>query len=285
MKPIVPSTPTPQPSAKTDSIDSDKKGPADGDDAFAHFLKDTKDTHSRSSTQDETPPGLLAAHAHAHAHLQVDVAALTANALLATRSRAVAAPARPTPTVAAKTLKEPSTATHSELRAPSTHKMAKTDDDARHQDDDRSQAPSLVPSSSSILTADPLAAPEALASGPREVTDAAALLEDPALHVSLDLNNAVVVVDGLRIRLATHDGGAAVTVTGKQAEAVVDRQLELRQALRIEGLTLHSVETAHASTDTSNDRRGKGVVDVDETLRRSTGNNVAYEQVAVRVIA
>ena len=111
------------------------------------------------------------------------------------------------------------------------------------------------------------------------------LIDDPAMHVSLDLNTAVVVLDGLQIRLSTHDGAAAVLVSGNHADVVVDRQLELREALRTEGLTLQTVQTADANSDTSNNRQGRAVVDVQDDQPRSKAPSDAYEQVSVRVNA
>lgn len=238
--------------------------PLDHESTFGRYLRETR--VSPTLSESEKPlAALMATRVH------VDVAALAADATAALAARSFAARALPPSTIA----------------APLEHVAARARSEVQLEDDEASPTASIVSSAPPARQADPLVVTPVLVSGGREVDavhEAAALLEDPALHVSLNLNTAVVVVDGLHIRLATHDGGASVTVSGKRADVVVDGKPELRHALADVGLTLHSVHTAEPSAETANDRRGKAVVDVDDDPR-AVPHDVDYEQVSLRVKA
>lgn len=99
------------------------------------------------------------------------------------------------------------------------------------------------------------------------VTRALAAIDDPASFVGLDRNAAVIVVDGLHIRLTTHDGSVAVSVEGRGSDGVIARTQELKETMDQAGLALQRLTPAGASADAQLDRQGRAVVDVDEDAR------------------
>lgn len=96
------------------------------------------------------------------------------------------------------------------------------------------------------------------------VQQALAVLDDPASWATLDKNAALMVVDGLHIRLTTHDGAAAVTVEGQGRDGLIARAEELREAMGQSGIELQRLTAPGANADAQLDRRGAAVVDVND---------------------
>jgi len=96
------------------------------------------------------------------------------------------------------------------------------------------------------------------------VQQALAVIDDPASWATLDKNAALMVVDGLHIRLTTHDGAAAVTVEGKGHDGLIARAEELREVMGQSGIELQRLTAPGANADAQLDRRGAAVVDVND---------------------
>lgn len=154
--------------------------------------------------------------------------------------------------------------------------VARTAEDEHERDREREMekcSPPAVPHSTvaAAPTADPSPgsqAGEPVLLGPVEaresVQQALAVIDDPASWATLEKNAALMVVDGLHIRLTTHDGAAAVTVEGNGRDGLLARAEELREVMGQSGIELQRLTAPGSNTDAQLDRRGAAVVDVND---------------------